>query len=226
MILLHHLLVPISNGCGLKKCLLFALNWRLQKRAAQMNGGYNYGFLSKLLGEDAEKAAKELLGGLADAAKGIAEAAEGISGAAGNKTADVERSGSRGDDAAKIPAVNADEGQIVDAPWGDVMPDEENQYNYKGSYTEYFEHIFSMDFAEYRTEKSFVDGSRRVVYTFYKGGSRRLVVELMPESSVAKKLRSECEREGVPYRRFYFNHHGWWNTRSYVTGRIREALGK
>ena len=30
--------------------------------------------------------------------------------------------------------------------------------------------------------------------------------------------------QGIPYLRFYYNHEGWWNTRSYVTRRIANAL--
>ena len=112
------------------------------------------------------------------------------------------------------------------APWGDEMPDEENQYNYNGSYTEYFENIFKTEFAAYRTEKS-GPGDRRTAYTFYDGASAKvLVVELMPESSSANRLRRDCEKEGVPYLRFYYDHNGWWNTRAYVTGRISTAVKK
>ena len=33
--------------------------------------------------------------------------------------------------------------------WGDVMPDEENQYNFNGTYQQYFENIFRFYFSEY-----------------------------------------------------------------------------
>ncbi len=46
----------------------------------------------------------------------------------------------------------------------------------------------------------------------------------MSESCEAKKFRDDCVRAGTPYLRFYYDHDGWWNTRSYVAGRIRGAL--
>ncbi len=47
----------------------------------------------------------------------------------------------------------------------------------------------------------------------------------MSETSSAQRVRKACAAENVPYLRFYIDHDGWWNTRSYVTGRIRAALG-
>ena len=52
----------------------------------------------------------------------------------------------------------------------------------------------------------------------------RVVVPILPDSSETKKLRRECQAQGVPYLRFYYDHEGWWNTRSYVTRRTRDAL--
>ena len=31
--------------------------------------------------------------------------------------------------------------------------------------------------------------------------------------------------QGIPYIRFYYDHEGWWNTKSYVIRRTSEALG-
>ena len=58
--------------------------------------------------------------------------------------------------------------------WGYNMPAEENQYNFKGTYQEYFESIFNTEFAAYRFEKA-ID-RKRVIYTFY-GPAKVLVVE-------------------------------------------------
>ncbi|MBR6460134.1 MAG: hypothetical protein IKS49_08320, partial [Actinomycetaceae bacterium] len=59
-----------------------------------------------------------------------------------------------------------------------------------------------------------------------KAGAKALVVELMSERSSAKMLRWRCENEGVPYLRFYYDHWGWWNEKSYVIERTAKALGK
>ena len=107
----------------------------------------------------------------------------------------------------------------------DVMPDEECQYNYSGSYAQYFEHVFSEDFPGYLLSRESANNGRATVFTFRQGGRKALVVELLSENSSATKLRRECQAAGVPYLRFYYNHEGWWNTRSYVTGRVRAALG-
>ena len=171
------------------------------------------GLLDKLFegNKDLEKAAKGLLNGLL--------------GAAGQS----ENSGS-GSESGSTQAAAKPQERIVDddAPsgfsWGENMPAEENQYNYKGTYWQYFENIFNTDFAEYRYEKKEITGSSRIAYTFYSGGSKVLVVELMPDTSTAYKLRKECEKEGVPYTRFYFDHDGWWNTRAYVLTRMRAAM--
>ena len=110
--------------------------------------------------------------------------------------------------------------------WGEVMPDEENQYNFHGSYDEYFEHIFDNDFSGYEYEREDLPGTARTVYTFYAGGGRKvLILELMNQTSCANKIRRNAEKEGVPYLRFYYDHDGWWNTRSYVTRRMQKALG-
>lgn len=108
--------------------------------------------------------------------------------------------------------------------WGEVMPQEENQYNYNGTYIQYFENIFDNEFSDYEYEKEEIAGTLRTVYSFYSGGRKELVLELMNERSSAKKIRNEAEREGIPYLRFYYDHDGWWNTRSYVVRRMREAL--
>ena len=111
--------------------------------------------------------------------------------------------------------------------WGPTMPSEENQYNYPGSFLEYFAHVFREDFPVYRVTHEEAAKRRATVFTFWTAaGSKALVVELMPESSEAKKLRKECAAMGIPYLRFYYDHEGWWNTRAYVDRRVRDALGR
>ncbi|MBQ7246706.1 MAG: hypothetical protein IJS22_01250 [Lachnospiraceae bacterium] len=109
--------------------------------------------------------------------------------------------------------------------WGEVMPAEENQFNYHGTYLQYFEEIFRSEFAAYDVSRETVSDGNRHIFTFTSGGRKALVVELMPQSSASRKLRENCRREGTPYLRYYYDHEGWWNTRSYVTERTRKALG-
>lgn len=110
--------------------------------------------------------------------------------------------------------------------WGDNMPAEENQYNYPGPYLDYFEHIFREDFPGYSFERTASQNTRRrYVYTFTGAAGRALVVELMSENCSSKMTRRQCEAEGVPYLRFYYDHQGWWNTREYVVTRMRKVLG-
>ncbi len=161
------------------------------------------GLLSKLFGgdQDAEKVAKDLLNGI------LGNAAAQDNGESSPREEYPDNSADSQSDMDKIPA-------------------EENQYNYNGTYEQYFEHVFAQDFPEYRYEKSYIDdyGKHRVIYTFCNGAAKALVIELMTESCSATKFRNDCIRAGVPYLRFYYDHDGWWNTRSYVTGRMRGAL--
>ena len=169
-------------------------------------------FLSKLLGGDknAEKEVKNLLNGL------FGNPQPGQAAAPKQET----------------PAEETTSPQPVQSTsrsgfsWGDEIPAEENQYNYNGTYEQYFEHVFAEDFPAYRFEKSYIDdyGKHRVIYTFYSGAAKVLVIELMTESSEAVKFRNDCIKAGVPYLRFYYDHEGWWNTRSYVVGRMRGVL--
>ena len=170
-------------------------------------------FLSKLLGGDknAEKAAKDLLNGL-------------FGNAQPNQTAAPKT-----ETPVSTPVASqtpAQSGAPSGFSWGEEMPAEENQYNYNGTYEQYFEHIFGEDFPVYRFEKTYINdyGKRRVAYTFYKDAVKVLAVELMPESSEAKKYRNECRKANIPYLRFYIDHDGWWNTRSYITERMREVM--
>jgi len=107
----------------------------------------------------------------------------------------------------------------------EAEPAEECQYNYDGSYAQYFEHVFSEDFPGFLLSRQSAYDGRATVFTFRQGGRKALVVELLSERSSVTKLRRECAAAGVPYLRFYYDHAGWWNTRSYVSGRVRAALG-
>lgn len=110
--------------------------------------------------------------------------------------------------------------------WGDEMPDEENQYNYNGTFMEYFESIFREELPQYRMNRTLPSNSKRVLYTFFSGSSMALVVELMSEGCSVNRIRSDCRRDGIPYLRFYYDHHGWWNTRAYVVKRLRDAVSR
>ncbi|MBR0159164.1 MAG: hypothetical protein IJM24_08795 [Clostridia bacterium] len=174
-------------------------------------------FLSKLFGgdKDAEKTARDLLKGLfgenakkddKPEEKPEEPAQENNTSAPADNGSDAASSGPSGDS------------------WGDDMPAEENQYNYNGHFTAYFENIFNTEFAAYRYEKAVLYEDRRIVYYFYSGDAKVLAVELMTDKSDARKFRNDCRKAGLAYVRFYFNHPGWWNTRSYVVRRIKEAL--
>ncbi len=172
------------------------------------------GFLSKLFGGDkaVEKAAKSILSNIL------------------NGTSDNTAQKTPEQNIPESPAPQDWAESYDDSPsgvsYGSRMPAEENQFNYGGSFTEYFESVFSSCCPDLRYEKSVPGGSRRVIYVFYAGMERVLVVEVMSEKCSAKKLRNDCRRSGTPYLRFYYDHHGWWNTRSYVSGRITAALGR
>ena len=54
------------------------------------------------------------------------------------------------------------------------------------------------------------------------------MIELMKKSCAAQALRRETLRDGIAYLRFYTDcsDQGWWNARTYVVGKIKEALNK
>lgn len=108
--------------------------------------------------------------------------------------------------------------------WGPLMPDEENQYNYKGTWKEYFDGIFRSEFPDYELLRETVREGKAVVYTFKKGGETALVAEIMSDRSNAQKLRKSLRGTGTPYLRYYYDHEGWWNARAYVIQRTRSAL--
>ena len=107
----------------------------------------------------------------------------------------------------------------------DDVPAEENQYNFSGTYIQYFEKIFREDFGAYQFTAAPGTDERSPIYTFYRNGAKVLILELKSENSEAQRFRRAAEAEGVPYLRFYYDHEGWWNTRKYVTERIGKVLG-
>ena len=138
----------------------------------------------------------------------------------------------RNDDAPQQPAAPAAKQPLGsskpvvygDMPWGELMPAEENQYSFNGSYIQYFEKVFAEEFPSYQISHAPAGNGRITVFTFMNGGRKALVVELLSERCSVYKLRNQCLNEGIPYLRFYYDHDGWWNTRSYVAGRVRGAL--
>ena len=114
------------------------------------------------------------------------------------------------------------------APAEPGIPAEENQYNSGLSYEDYFRKVFSEEFPACELRFSKVPGKSAYVSTrvsFHSAEREVLVVELKSERNENNALRRECERLGVPYLRFYYDHSGWWNTRSYVADRVRRVLG-
>lgn len=129
----------------------------------------------------------------------------------------------------------AQQGQYNNAPqpegpsgfsWGPTMPAEDNQYSYQGSYIDYFMNIFRYEFPEYQINCQPSANMQYVLITFTRNYETALVVELLSKSSAVKKWRNNCKRTGTPYLRFYHNVEGWWNTRSYVITRTKNALNK
>ena len=108
--------------------------------------------------------------------------------------------------------------------WGELMPREESQYNFKGTWHEYFDQLFRTEFSQYRIECEQVD-SKTEIFTFYDGDRTALVVEILPKSSSRQALRRNTRRAGIPYLRYYHNVEGWWNVRKYVVERTKAALG-
>ena len=109
--------------------------------------------------------------------------------------------------------------------WGPVMPAEENQFNSGLSYQEYFSKVFNEEFPSYQIEMEDYKNGMATIYTFYLNGTKKLVVEVISRNSSRYKLYLECRQNKIAHRKFYYNYQGWWNTRSYVTRRVKEALG-
>ena len=107
----------------------------------------------------------------------------------------------------------------------DDVPAGDNQYNFRGSYKEYFANIFREEFPSFEVRQSDANGGKVTLFAFYKDGSQVLLVELMSDRSEANKRRHDTQAAGIAYLRFYYDHPGWWNERSYVVTRVRKVLG-
>lgn len=173
------------------------------------------GFLKKLFGDAGSEISLDKL------VKQVSDLAEKVASEAGEA---VDGFTKKEETQAAAPIYGEASGPSGDS-WGPVMPAEENQFNYSGSYVQYFAHVFEEEFPAYEIRRTASAYSGNTVFTFYQGGREALVVEVMSQSSAAKKLRSDCARDGIPYLRFYHDHAGWWNTRSYVARRVQGALG-
>ena len=109
--------------------------------------------------------------------------------------------------------------------WGPDMPIEPNQYNSGVTYTVYFQRVFSENSPSYRLTCDYrPQGNDCSVFTFWEGDRKALVVEILSQNQQASRLKDQCEARGVPYLRFYHDHKGWWNTKSYVIRRVGAAL--
>ena len=73
----------------------------------------------------------------------------------------------------------------AESKW-DVMPAEENQYNFDGTYIQYFKSIFDSEFSQYSIDCSTDKRSGSTVFTFFSGSEKQLVVEILSEQSRAK----------------------------------------
>lgn len=109
--------------------------------------------------------------------------------------------------------------------WGEEMPTEENQFSYSGPYRYYFEGVFRESFPTYALRVETANKDRTTVFYFFAGNFCKLIVEVTSDSYRNNHTFEEaCKKAGIPHLRFYHDHHGWWNTRSYVVARVRSAL--
>ena len=108
--------------------------------------------------------------------------------------------------------------------WGEDMPAEENQFNSGMKYYDYFEKIYREEFPDYVVTREMPRGDKYCLFTFSQGGRVALKVEVISQSCGVYKERSVCRMQGIGYTRFYHDHYGWWNTRSYVIERTRSAI--
>ena len=68
-------------------------------------------------------------------------------------------------------------GEYHERSWYEEVPSEECQYNFGGSYLDYFTKIFREDFPEYDVGLETVESGRRYKYTLRKAGDVSLVVK-------------------------------------------------
>lgn len=180
------------------------------------------GLLDKLFGS----AGNEVLKQLKDAAQSVAkEATNAMNNMSGNTNA-ADSSNAYRPQTGSAATIRPTQRPASGDSWGAEMPAEENQFNSGKSYEQYFYDIFTGSFPSYRVTTEKIRNGRATLITLWEGltENKALVVELMSEASSAQSTRVQCQREGVPYLRFYYDHDGWWNTKSYVIRRTREAL--
>ena len=172
------------------------------------------GFLDKLFGSNVADKLKNAAETVAKEATNAVNAAVNSSSAATN---------ARPASTAPAPSSSGAESGFS---WGPTMPNEENQFNYPGTYDQYFLDVYSKNFPAYRLTTEPVRKGSATVITFWSGEAKALVVELMSDTSSAESIRRNCYKERVPYLRFYYNHQGWWNTKAYVLERTSKALNQ
>ena len=191
------------------------------------------GLLSKLLGKAGEEAADRLTGALKDLTDIAADRLQDAAGQAKEKLQDYwEGTDKENGEAAPAPseAYSAydDPSRYEGLSYGPYMPAEENQFNYPGPYDQYFLNIFREEFPQYEitlSKETRPNVREACAITFRYNGGTALMVELLSGRSMRDMLRRSCKSRGIPYLRFYYDHDGWWNTRSYVLGKAHEALG-
>lgn len=180
------------------------------------------GLFSKLLGDAAERS--EALSSLKNAAKDLMSDVEKKAAALADQASEAASAQKNAAHPAAAPSSPPAPRAASGDSWGKDMPAEENQFSFSGTYVQYFEMIFREDFPAYTVTVDAADPGRRTVFTLWQGSRRALVTEVMTERSASQKIRRDCEAAGTPYLRFYFDHDGWWNTRSYVDRRVKNAL--
>ena len=171
--------------------------------------------LSKLFGDSNKKAENAAMDFLKNVAKKLESSADSPKPQAAPAAKPAE------------PAPAA-EPERSDALWGEIMPKDDNQFSFQGSYREYFEQIFRTEFADLAFELAHPKYYSSDIYNFTKDGAKVLVIELMSGKCSANKLRRDTQRSGLPYLRFYTDCSdiGWWNAKTYVVNRMKEALGR
>ena len=175
------------------------------------------GLFDKLFGSSGS----DVLNKIKDAAESVAKEASNVIKDATESVSNASQASSTNQ--ASSPALQSSEGEFG-CSWGDVMPAEENQFNYSGSYDQYFYDVYVRNFPMYRLTTEKVRKGHGTTITFWNGTQRALVVDLMSQKSTSQVVQKECAKENVPYLRFYYNHPGWWNTKTYVINRTRNAL--
>lgn len=174
------------------------------------------GLLSKLLGAESKKVENAAVDFLKNIAKKVGE------------SADEKKPQAAQPSPAPAPAAAPAEQERSDALWGEIMPKDDNQFSFPGSYREYFEQIFRGEFADLSFELTHPQYYKSDIYNFTQNGGKVLVIELMSGKCTANKLRRDTQRAGIPYLRFYTDCSdiGWWNAKTYVIGCMKKALGR